>query len=258
MSTHVDQRPQEQRAESGREVTRYRIRVGELFPSTDPVILELLRLMAAVNDLRTLQQLWLLAQSRLGKSESEKDIIRAESIYLFRLTCATLYEAGLAFQSFRDALARAGRNELISTLPPDAQEAFHTLENLFQDGFEKRGWGNVLCQLRNSIFHFPNEKLVRHAISMLPATGIIMIGEIAAVSRYLLVDELQVQVLLRPLKAGDASEQLEMIRMVAETMGSLTRLVNEVVVRCGRDAKSAIVEEQEDGVDPVLMWGRKL
>ena len=93
---------------------------------------------------------------------------------------------------------------------------------------------------------------------MLPETGIIMIGEIAAVSRYLLVDELQVQVLLRPLKAGDASEQLEMIRTVAETMGFLTKLVNEVVVRCGRDAKSAIIEEQEDGVDPVLMWGRKL
>ena len=54
------------------------VKVRELFPPDDPLVPPLLRLMPAVNDLRTLRKIWSYAQSRAGDTQSEQDIIKTE------------------------------------------------------------------------------------------------------------------------------------------------------------------------------------
>jgi len=70
-------------------------------------------------------------------------MIRAESIPVFRLTCATAYEAGIAFQHFKRALEAAGRHKDLDEFPERGRSAYFMLEILFKRGFEGEGWGNV-------------------------------------------------------------------------------------------------------------------
>jgi hypothetical protein len=239
-------------------VTYYRVKLQELLPPSDPVVPDLLRLMAAANDLRTLQNMWMLSQSRRGATSTERQLILKESIDLFRLACATTYEAGMAFQQFRKNLEKAGRQADIMKLPDRGRSAFILLENLFQQGFEQNGWGNALCRIRNSIFHFAGPKVFRQTAARWAELADIIIGDRAGASRYLIVDELQNEILWEPIGMGDPHLQRTLVNTVTETMSALSGFVNEMLVFYASQHSGAIVEERTEAIDPQVLWGTPL
>ncbi len=233
-----------------------RARVRELFPPDDPVVPCLLRLMAAVNDLRTLGKLWLYAQSRVGNTPSEQEIIKAEHIYLFRLTCATLYEAAKAFQDFRQALEMAGLLGTVARLEDSARDAFEALHTVFHQNFESRGWGRILVQLRNAAgFHYDAPRVFRAELLNHEEFGDVVLGEIVGVSRYLLADDLQVQIIKRPLGADFDNNLIELSRTVGALTNDMGALVDGWVGLYLETNAGGISERRDETVDTGLLWG---
>ena len=231
-----------------------RVKVRELFPPDDPIVPSLLRLMTAVNDLRTLQKMWLHANSRKGTTQSEKAIIKAESIYLFRLTFATLYEAAKAFQDFKKALTEGGQLASIEKMGTEAREAFHTLANAFQEKFEETEWGKKLLQLRQSAFHYYSPKVFRQELLKHRELGDVIIGEIDGVSRYLVTDDLQVQIIERVIGADFENELRALGKTVAGLTGELSILTDHWIDLQIKSRADAIVERREDSVDMDGLW----
>lgn len=231
-----------------------RVRVRELFPLDDPVVPSLLRLMAAVDDLRTLQMIWLHAASREATTRSERAIIKGETRYLFRLTCATLYEAGLAFQDFREKLEQAGRLADVDRLGAEGRVAFHGLANAFQEGFEMSEWGKILVRLRNSAFHYEQPKVFRAELADSAEIGDLVAGEIAGASRFPLVDDLQGRITQRPLGNDLENELMGLMKTVPRLVGYLREFVDHWLVLQSDLHKSAIVERVEDTVDMDHLW----
>ncbi len=240
---------------SSKKAIYIKAKVRELFPVEDPIVPLFLRLMAAVNDLRTLQKLWLYAESRVGHTDSEKEIIQAEHIYLFRLTCGTLYETILAFQDLREELAKSRERLIIEELPDYAQKAFRTLDNLFPQGFvDQKRYGKVLVRLRNSAFHYESPRVFRSEFQDHDELGDLIIGEIVGVSRYLLADDLQVQITTRVLGSDLAIEVPALSQMVSEVSRLFGELVDGMVGSYLRSHKGAIVEILQDSVDGQRLW----
>ncbi|MFQ5881779.1 MAG: hypothetical protein ACE5I9_04820 [Candidatus Methylomirabilales bacterium] len=232
-----------------------RVKVRDLFPADDPVVPFLLRLMAAVNDLRTLQKLWLYAESRVGHTQSEKEIIKAEHIYLFRLTSGTLYETALAFQDLKKELANPQVLGIIEKLPEYGRNAFNTLDNLFPEGFvDGKHYGKILVRLRNSVFHYDQPKVFRSELQKHGELGDLIIGEIVGVSRYLLADDLQVQITTRPLGSDITAEIPALGQMVSQVTRYFGQLVDSMVGFYLWSREGAIVEKLQDSVDGERLW----
>lgn len=233
----------------------FRAKLRDLFSPSDPVVPSFLRLMAAMNDLRTLQRLWLYSNSRVGNTQSEQDIVKAENIYLFRLTCATVYETAIAFQDLKDSFAAPSVRAVIDRMPDMAQHAFHALANIFPENFDERTpHGKILARLRHSAFHYARPKVFSAELEKYDELGNLILGEIVWVSRYLLADDLQVQILSRQL-GGPFEEQLrELMRLVVEVTGYFGELVDGMLEFYLRFHEAAIVEQRDDTVDPERLW----
>lgn len=229
-------------------------KVRELFPPDDPAVPSLLRLMAAVNDLRTLQKLWFYAHTRVGNTPCEQDIIKAEDRYIFSLTCATVYEAALAFQDLRRVLTASAAQDTIKKMPHEAPAAFYALENIFPDDFESRPYGKVLVKLRNSIFHYVEPRVFRSKLEKHDELGSLIIGDVVGASRYLLADDLEVQILARLLGGSFEDELYNLMNLVLRVTDYFGTLVDGVVWLFIQDHEGALVEQREDIVDLERLW----
>jgi len=232
---------------------RYRLKVRDLFPPNDPLVSHLLRLMAAVNDLSALSRLYLQSSSRSGQNSSEEHIISSENVYFVRLSCGSLYEAALVFQEFRRELEQAGLLAEINYLDGQARESFHLLENTFRPGFEiTSDFGKILVQLRNSIFHYQQPRVFRRALEEHDEEGELIIGEIGGVTRYTLADDLQVQIIMRPI--GVEHKLAVLSDTVANLVIALQRFVNAWCDRHLQARHSAVQEQVPETVDIERLW----
>ncbi len=237
------------------DTTYIKAKVRELFPSDDPVVPFLLRLMAAFNDLATLRNIWVYAQSRVGHTQSEKDIIDAEHTNLFRLTCGTLYESALVFQDFRNELAKLEKLGMIGNLPEYAQNAFTTLGSIFSENFiDKTHYGKVLVRVRNSVFHYDQPKVFRRELEKHDELGALILAEAVGVSRYLLADDLQAQIITRPLDSDWETEIPSLGQMVMEVIRYMGALVDGIARFYVSSQESAVVESVHDTVDTEHLW----
>ncbi len=240
---------------STEDTTYIKANFRELFPPDDPVVPFLLRLMAAYNDLATLRNIWIYAQSRVGHTQSEKDIIQAEHVNLFRLTCGTLYESALVFQDFRNELAKLEKLGMITNLPDYAQNAFTALDNIFSENFiDKTHYGNVLVRIRHSVFHYHQPKVFRRELQEHDEVGVLILGEAVGVSRYLLVDDLQAQITTRPLDSNLEAEIPSLAQMVHEVIRFFGELVDGIARFYVSSQESAVVETVHDTVDTHNLW----
>ena len=235
-----------------KQVLYIRAKVRDLFAPDDPLVPALLRIMVAVNDLRTLQKLWFYIHSREETTPSEQDIIKAEDHYVFRLTCATVYEAAIAFQELTEVLETT--SEAMGNMPKEVRAAFDALNNIFPKDFEKRPYGKILVQLRNSVFHYDRANVFRNELQKHDELGNFILGEVIGASRYLLVDDLQVQILSRQL-SGPFEEQLpEMVRLVLEVTKYFSELADGMVYMYIRSHEQAVEEQRHDTVDLERLW----
>ncbi len=236
-----------------------KIKVREVFPPGDPVVPYFLRLMAAVNELRTLGTLWLQAVSRQLTTQSEKEIGKAEDLYLFRLTCGTLYEAGKAFLAFQSALVQAGQDGLIAKMAKEGRDAYSALDNVFKKdrkAFETTDFGKTLVSLRNNVaFHYPEDPdLFREALQEHEELADIVAGDIVGVSRYLVADALQTIVFKRML----GKEWEDKLRALSQTVGHLSlsfgQLVDEWASLQLAIHEDAVASTDEDTLTEESLW----
>ncbi len=235
-----------------KQVLYIRAIVRDLFLPDDPLVPALLRIMVAVNDLRTLQKVWFYIHSRQETTPSEQDIIKAEDHYLFRLTCATVYEAAIAFRELTEALETT--SGAIENMPVEVRAAFDALNNIFPKDFEKRSYGKILVQLRNSVFHYDRAKVFRKELDQHDEVGNFILGEVIGASRYLLVDDLQAQILSRQL-SGQFEEQLpELVRLAHDVTKYFGEFVDGMVYMYVQSHERAIEEQRHDTVDLERLW----
>lgn len=233
----------------------FRVKVRDLFRPDDPLVPPLLQLMPAVNDLRTLQKVWLYADSRVGTTPSEEEIIKAEKVYLFLITCATAYEAALAFQEIREVLAAPSGQGAVGAMPDEAREAFHTLAKLFPANFvEGTSHGKILVRLRNSIFHYSTPRVYRTELERHDELATLIIGSRIGASRYVLADDLQVQILEQGLGGRFEDQARELMRLIVEVARCFGNFVDGMVGMYVRANRGAIIERREDTVDMERLW----
>ncbi len=248
-----------------RGIIRLLAKVRELFPPQDPLVPSLMRVMAAANDLGVLMRLFMHSSSRKAETESERKIIEAENVYLFRITCATVYEAALVFLDFESKVRETERvqaTELVRSLEQRGREAFLFLENLFCHDirkFEKTQYGKILVQSRNHSFHYDTAENFREALQAHDEVGELLIGQIAGVSRYLLADDLQVQIILRPIsiELKTPTENLRghaFVETTARVTAALTNSVDAWVGLYLYKHPEAMLERVEDKVQEESLW----
>lgn len=246
-----------------RHTVRLRARVRELFPPNDPIVPALLRLMATANDLGTLMRLYLHSESRAVVTESEKSIVQAENVYLFKITAATVYEGASVFLEFENQVKCVG--DFIQHLDHPGREAFCFLENVFGHDlrkFEKTEYGKILVQARNHSFHYDNADNFREALKQHDDNGELLIGEIFGVSRFLLADYLQVQIILRPIGIDlkTVTERMRakaFIETTAKVSAAFTRLADASILAFQNKNPHAVYETVKDEVDEKRLWNIK-
>ena len=238
-------------------IARLRFRVRDLFPPADPTAPAFIRLMAVTNDLDTLARSWLCSDAREPRTESEKNIVAAESNYLFRLACATAYEAANVFRDFRDVLQETGRLREIDKLYEEGKNAFVLLDNMFRaskEDFERQGFGKVFVYERNSVFHYPDSKVFRRVVEGYhqDQEGLVLRAEAFGMSRYVLADELQGRHSLKPLQT--LHEFGELARAIAEISGKLRVVVDAWIFLQVKTHSGALVGQDDDGIDVERLW----
>jgi hypothetical protein len=244
---------------------RMRARVRELFPPDDPIVPCLLRLMAAANDLGALGRLFLQSSSRAGGSESEKKIVEAENVYLFRITSATVYETAKVFLDFESQVRKTEKvqkKNLITSLDKRGRDAFLFLENVFRHDigkFEKTEYGKILVQARHHSFHYDTIENFREALKKHDEVGELIIGEISGITRYLLADDLQVQITLRPIgidlkTVAETLKAHAFVETTARLAASPTSLVDAWIKSYSQKNPKALVEMTKDKVLEERLW----
>jgi hypothetical protein len=91
--------------------------------------------------------------------------VSAESVYLFRLASATLYEGARAFQDIERELKATGFFQEVNQLDHTGRDAFSKLENAFRQGFEKTDFGKVLVQFRHHVFRYDKPESFSEALN---------------------------------------------------------------------------------------------
>jgi len=104
------------------------------------------------------------------------------------------------------------------------------------------------------VFHFAEPKVFLREAQGWSDLAEIIIGDIALASRYLIADELQHRILLKPVGVDDRDSQTALIRTLTEVMGALSTFVNEMVVWYAKTHEAAIVEEDEEKIDTAALW----
>jgi len=244
---------------------RLRVKVREFFPLTDPIVPHLLRVMAASNDVGTIMKLYLHSNLRVRKTDSERDTVNSESVYLFRLMCGTAYEAALVFLDFAyevRSAEQAGQKDLVGTLKQKGRQAFLFLENVLGPTlakFEKTEYGKILVQARNHAFHYDKAKSFQRALRAHDEIGDLLIGEIKGLSRYFLVDDLQAEIMFKPiaidLKTLNSDIRTKsFLKTTGEMSSALTNLADAWIGRYLDKNPAALVEKIEDTVLLERLW----
>lgn len=79
---------------------RYKFCLKDVFPPDDPVAINLIRFMAAFNDLQVVFECY-KRQDKDIKNKIDQEINLAKGCYFFRLTCGHLHEVLEIFKTFK-------------------------------------------------------------------------------------------------------------------------------------------------------------
>jgi hypothetical protein len=124
--------------------------VARVFPATDQLGVDILRLMAAYNDVREVAE-WMIQPSEEG-GKFYQDKHRMKLGFLYRLFIGIMHEAlGIV-----DSMQTTDCKRLIDTLPTDGKQA---LENLRRAGNDLRS--QLAASRNNAIFHYNRDELTR-------------------------------------------------------------------------------------------------
>jgi hypothetical protein len=128
-------------------------KLREVFPISSPVSVPLLRLIAATNDVRHLQKFVLFHSAENPANEVESLVLEGENVYLIRMLCGHLHEAGNALRRL-DGLCKRQIDDLIKG-DSEAVKLIKTLRHIYNDNSDGGLW-KALDKMRNQVsFHYP-------------------------------------------------------------------------------------------------------
>lgn len=213
-----------------------RFRPREAFPPDDPLSVAILRLMAAVNDVRSIQKSTLIAMESLsGPNDIEQLLLEGELGYFTRMLFGHLHEAGIAFRDLDDG-HRAEVDALIAG-NEEVRWEIEMLRRAFRDTSEG-SLNEYLKAVRTPwAFHYKCERF-KEALKEHPEEATLVVSEFAGVGRFTITDDFARAYMLE--KAGGTVGEYE--RLYGEAIGlagtlgrAVDQLLGELVV--GRGAE---------------------
>jgi len=179
-------------------VIRSYFKLREAFPPNDPLSVPLLRLMAAVNDVRYVQKAVLIGIVRFDElvSDAERAVHEGENVYLLRLLAGHLHEAGIAFRALDDQHASAV-NAVISgdadaaviSGDADAEAAIAKLRAIYREASPTGVTKGLLEGVRTPwAFHYKHERF-KEALEKHPEEAMIIFSEHEGLGRYTVTDD---------------------------------------------------------------------
>lgn len=226
---------------NGRGLRLFEVDVARAFPPDSPQSVPLMQFMAAVNDTIT-AQLCFLAVDEGEESDVERLISAAKRNYFFRLACAHLYEALVAF---RQAERVNALQPLIQLMPDEGRQAYQTLLTSADPANPDTFWYRILRPIRNAgIFHYLSETF-REALGACPRnmTSHLVLAPIHGDSRFIVADNLISRTVLIPVigpEGSDAARQA--VRQVAALQGALATFCHYLLLVLFQENRHAIRE----------------
>jgi len=115
-------------------------------------------------------------------------------------------------------------------------------------------------QTRNHSFHYDKASVFAKALQAHSEIGELIVGEVAGISRNLLVDDLQVQIMVQPV-GGDLSTPEEhsntgeFMKTVAAVSGAFLNLAQACIDFYVGKHPEAVSERINDKVNDQRLWG---
>jgi len=224
----------------------------QVFPSDNSLSIPLLRLMAATNDARyVLKNTLTLMHLHESANELEASINNGELLYLFRLLCGHLYEAGIAFRSLD--LDHSDLLNAVVREKPKAKQYLVNIRKAYATHSDGTFHYSFLAPVRNLIsFHYMAEPLVS-ALKRHNELGDLKGATIAAtrvgLGRHTVCDDLVTGILqeIIGLNHTDFQKALkDKMRQVLDLAGDLGQLVDETL---------AYVFDQRPTANIEYKWG---
>jgi hypothetical protein len=220
-------RPVERR----RLATLVRVRMAQLFDTADAMSVPLLRLMAATNDTRLAMKQIIRAQrgGRKPRNRAERMVVSGEQLYLVRLLCGHLEEAGRVFRDLWGDPKKRRKLRRGRVLTEENRANLALLEREFirlpSKGLRER----FLNPIRNDwTFHYLDH-VFRAALDHAENEGHLLVAVSRGMSRYLLIDDLIARG-LRDAAGGDRPSYERAVKEAVELAGALGKVVDALLL----------------------------
>jgi hypothetical protein len=200
----------------------------------------------AVNDSRHIQKLLILANDAKPKEGSfAQPVASGEILHLFRLLCAHLYEAGVAFRIIEPEL-------FDRAVSPSDEEGLQHLEYL-RRSFSPQGSDALhyayLKPIRDRMgFHYkmePLKKALERHIADKDLSGTLIISEFLGLSRYCIGDHLahsEIREILCATLDTYPEAFLSRMREVLELAGALSYVVDLLLLSVVSSRPGSVIE----------------
>jgi hypothetical protein len=223
----------------------------QMFPCEDSLSVPLLRLMAATNDTRFVMELslpLLVMTKTPSANDFETSIINGKLLYLFRLLCSHLYEAGRSFRDLDNA-----RRDLLDNVVREHPKTRKYLAKI-RDNFSTSSDGalhySFLGPVRHRIgFHYKSEpmtSMLRKHNEADDLKGSTIIAQYDGLSRHIVSDLLATEIVHEVLGGNPQEFErsfYEKMGEVVDLAGQLSNLVDRIVIYLVNERESAILED---------------
>jgi hypothetical protein len=220
-------------------------KLSEVFPISSPLSVPLLRLMAATNDVRQLQKLVLAYATENPANEVESLVHEGENVYLIRMFCGHLYEAGNALRHL-DRQCKKQVDELIKD-DPEGVKLIKNLRAVYSDMSDSGLW-KALDKMRNRVsFHYPETAFAESLKEHHADEAKIALVDFSGMGRYSATDTVLKTIAIRAL--GGSMEHFQ--RKIGEAIslaGLLAQTVDCLVSALFEKYERAILKTKKETV----------
>lgn len=217
-------------------------KLREVFSTSSPVSVPLLRLMAATNDVRQLQKLVLVYSTENPTNEVESLVREGENVYLIRMFCGHLYEAGNALRHL-DKQCKKQVDDLIKD-DPEGVKLINKLREVYKSD---SGLWKALDKMRNKVsFHYP-ETAFAESLKEHPDEAKIALVEFSGMGRYSATDTVLKTIAIRAL-GGSMEDFQNKVGEAISLAGLLARTVDCLVGALFEKYERAILKKKQETV----------
>jgi hypothetical protein len=217
-------------------------KLREVFPVSSPVSVPLLRLMAATNDVRQLQKLVLAYATENPANDVESLVREGEYVYVIRMFCGHLYEAGNALRHL-DNQCKKQVGELIK----DDPEGVKLIKNLREIYKSDSGLWKALDRMRNQVsFHYL-ETAFAESLKEHPDDAKIALVEFSGMGRYSATDTVLKTIAIRAL-GGSMEDFQHKVGEAIDLAGLLAQTVDCLVSALFEKYETAIFKKKQETV----------